>query len=241
MVAFVEVDDLERQPDGTFSVVLSAREHAGAANWIRLDPDTTSMMLRQIFWDRARETPAALRIERIDANRPCPAARPRVHDAAFSRVLGMIRGTNQIMFDFADRFRLRPNELLPGDIAANERLQGIPPQQIAAGWWELGPEQAAVIDFTPPKCRYWSFTLSNYWGQSFEYATRPHARERARRARARGRLGTPRGGPPRSAARGRELARHRGPRRGRVAVPLARGGRTGGDPEAAHRRRGELA
>ena len=67
MVAFVEVDDLERQPDGTFSVVLSAREHPGAANWIRLDPDTTSMMLRQIFWDRANETPAALRLERIDA------------------------------------------------------------------------------------------------------------------------------------------------------------------------------
>ena len=118
--------------------------------------------------------------------------------SAFSRVLGMIRGTNQIMFDFADRFRARPNELLPGDVAANERLQGIPAQQIAAGWWELGPEQAAVIDFTPPKCRYWSFTLSNYWGQSFDYATRPHARERARRACARGRLGAARGGAPRS-------------------------------------------
>ena len=82
----------------------------------------------------------------------------------------MIRGTNRIIFDFADRFRAHPNELLPGDPIANERLQGIPAQQLAAGWWELAPEQAAVIDFTPPKCRYWSFTLSNYWGQSLDYA-----------------------------------------------------------------------
>ena len=59
---------LERQPDGTFSVVLSrARARGREANWIRIDPDTTSMMLRQIFWDRAHETPAALRLERIDA------------------------------------------------------------------------------------------------------------------------------------------------------------------------------
>ena len=157
-------------------------------NWIRLDPDTTSMMLRQIFWDRARETPAALRLERIDGGAgPPPPLDPAFMNAAFSRVLGMIRGTNQIMFDFADRFRARPNELLPGDVAANERLQGIPTQQIAAGWWELGPDEAAVIDFTPPKCRYWSFTLSNYWGQSFDYTTRPtHVNARGARVRADG-------------------------------------------------------
>jgi hypothetical protein len=82
----------------------------------------------------------------------------------------MIRGTNRIMFDFADRFRAQPNTLQPGDKDANERLQGIPAQQIAAGWWEIAPDQAAVIDFTPPRCRYWSFTLSNYWGQSLDYA-----------------------------------------------------------------------
>jgi hypothetical protein len=202
VVAFVEVDDLERQPDGTFSVVLSQREPAGATfaqraegerrpeNWIALAPDTTSMMLRQIFWDRANETPARLRLERIDVERsdsPALPLDPAFVTAAFPRVLGMIRGTNQIMFDFADRFRARPNELLPGDVSANERLQGIPSQQIAAGWWDLGPEQAAVIDFTPPKCRYWSFTLSNYWGQSFDYATRTtHLNARRARVRADG-------------------------------------------------------
>jgi len=58
-------------------------------------------------------------------------------------------------------------------------------QQIAAGWWELASDQAAVIDFTPPACRYWSFTLSNYWGQSLDYTrhrTHLNARSAARRA-----------------------------------------------------------
>ena len=186
VVAFTEVDALEIAPDGTFEVVLSAREHPG--NWIRIDADTTSMMLRQIFWDRAHERPAQLRLERIDAGAaPPPPLDPAFMTAAFSRVLGMMRGTNRIIFDFADRFRARPNELLPGDVTANERLQGIPAQQIAAGWWEFGPEQAAVLEFTPPKCRYWSFTLSNYWGQSLDYARhRTHVNARGARVRADG-------------------------------------------------------
>jgi hypothetical protein len=199
VVAFREIDDLEIAPDGTFEVILSPREHPKASleqraagerrpsNWIRTDPETTSMMLRQIFWDRANQIPAALKLERIDAPGPPPPLDPAFLASALSRVLGMIRGTNRIMFDFADRFRAHPNTLLPGDVVANERLQGIPAQQIAAGWWELGADQAAVIDFTPPKCRYWSFTLSNYWGQSLDYARhRTHVNARSAVARADG-------------------------------------------------------
>jgi hypothetical protein len=185
VVAFTEIDDLAIAPDGTFEVTLSAREHPG--NWIRLDPDITSMMLRQIFWDRAREAPAALRLERIDAAGPPPPLDPAYLSSALARVLGMIRGTNRIIFDFADRFRAHPNTLQAGDRVANERLQGIPAQQLAAGWWELGPEQAAVIEFTPPACRYWSFTLSNYWGQSLDYARhRTHLNARSAVPRADG-------------------------------------------------------
>jgi len=168
-VAFVEIDSLEIGADRRFEVVLSARAHSG--NWIRLEPDTTSMMLRQIFWDRATEQPAELRLERIDARGPVPPLDPAFMVSALQRVIGMVRGTNQIMFDWADRFRERPNQLMPGDAAANERLQGVPAQTLASGWWEIGPEQAAVIDFPPPRCRYWNFVLSNYWGQSFDYTS----------------------------------------------------------------------
>lgn len=166
VVAFVEIDDFVAL-DGRFELILSAREHP--RNWIKIDADTTSMMLRQIFWDRANETPAELRLERIDAPGPPPPLDPAFLESALSRVLGMMRGTNRIIFDFADRFRAQPNTLRPGDPIANERLQGIPAQQLAAGWWELAADQAAVIDFTPPACRYWAFTLSNYWGQSLDY------------------------------------------------------------------------
>ncbi len=166
-IAFVAVDDLEIDEEGRFEVILSAEEHEG--NWIRLEPDTSSMMLRQIFWDRRTERPAELTLERIDA---APAARPAnaaTTVSALKRVIGMIHGTNKIMFDWSDRFRERPNELVAGDQEANVRLQGIPGQMLAGGWWEIGPDQAIVLEFPRPSCRYWSFVLGNYWGQSFDY------------------------------------------------------------------------
>src|SRR5206468_2565863 len=58
-------------PDGTFEIILSAREHAG--NWLRMTPDTDRLMVRQTFLDREKEKPAELQIERLGAEgRPPP-------------------------------------------------------------------------------------------------------------------------------------------------------------------------
>jgi hypothetical protein len=182
-VAYVELDDLELGPDGGFDVILSAREHPG--NWVRLDDETTTLMIRQTFWDRSSETPGVFRIERVGAEGPPPPLSTEFMEAALRRAARYIRGTNRIFFDFADRWRECPNTFVPGDEERQAALQGIPGNRMVYGWWKLGPEEAAVIDFTPPACRYWGFALSNYWGQSFDDRSRP-VHTNARRARARG-------------------------------------------------------
>ena len=97
------------------------------------------MMLRQIFWDRANETPAALRLERIDAAGP-PAPLDPTFMASASRGARHVR-TNLIIFHFADRFGAGPTNCCPGTVA-NERLQGIPPSRSPPAGGER-PEQAA--------------------------------------------------------------------------------------------------
>jgi hypothetical protein len=72
VVAFHEIDAFEIAPDGTFEIVLSTREHPG--NWIRIDPDTTSMMLRQIFWIARANAPRSCG---SSASTQAPPRRPR--------------------------------------------------------------------------------------------------------------------------------------------------------------------
>lgn len=166
-IAFTEIDAFEMGDDDYFEVILSPHEHPG--NWIRLEPDTSSMMLRQIFSDRAAQAPAQLKLERIDQTPAPRALRARDITSGLKRITGMVRGTNQVIFGWADRFREQPNRFLPGDVDENESLQGIPDQSLAGGWWEIAPDEAIVIRFEAPVCRYWSFVLSNYWGQSLDY------------------------------------------------------------------------
>ena len=46
-------DDLELDADGRFEIVASQHEHAG--NWLRLAPDSSMILVRQTFADRAAE------------------------------------------------------------------------------------------------------------------------------------------------------------------------------------------
>ena len=60
----VVADDLELDADGRFELVLSATEHPG--NWMPLTPGSSSLVVRQFFYDWTGETPAELSIECTD-------------------------------------------------------------------------------------------------------------------------------------------------------------------------------
>lgn len=169
---FVWVDELEIGPDGRFEAILSAKEHPG--NWVRLTPQAKTMMIRQTFTDRKRQTAAQLRIERIDDGgaRPGPLS-PEYVVGALRRANAYIRGTNKIFFDWSDLWKTKPNTFWESDAEAAAAQQGIPNQFYASGYWMLGDDQAIVFDIEPPRCRYWAIVLSNYWGQSFDYRYHP--------------------------------------------------------------------
>src|SRR5688572_641827 len=62
---YLEGGQILANDDGRMEIVLSARPYEG--NWIRLEPDSSMLIVRQNYLDRATEVPADLVLERIGA------------------------------------------------------------------------------------------------------------------------------------------------------------------------------
>jgi hypothetical protein len=154
-------------PERSFELFLGG-ERAGAANWMPLPPDAGSLIVRQTFADRAKETPSELRIERLGAGeRPAPLDPERVANAlaatpALLRALGgMALSWSADLAEAKNRF----SEAMPGAAAVFRD----PDIHFHAAYFELAPDEALVVEARPPRCDYWMFVLSNHWLETLDY------------------------------------------------------------------------
>lgn len=160
--------ELALGPDGGFEIVASQRAHPG--NWLALTPDTKQILVRQTFLDRAAERPVELSIACVDADGPPPPLDP-------ARVPGQLQGAAlyamgcaQWFADWVLSFRERAPENafhLP-EPDEHRRLGGDPNVRLWLGTWRLAPDEALVVEATPPRCRYWNFQLGNVWAESLD-------------------------------------------------------------------------
>ncbi len=168
-------DDLELDADGRFELVLSAGEHPG--NWMPLDEASSSLVVRQFFYDWSGETGADLSIECTERP-PDPDG-----DAAPGPLLAGGMGSQlEALGEFVEasiEFWL--------DVEEGGRAQGVncfrepaalTPMGAAAenvstwGSWSLKDDEALLIEVTPPDALYWSVSLGNFWWETIDYANR---------------------------------------------------------------------
>lgn len=169
---YLEGADLALAADGSFEVVVSRDRRPG--NWLELAEDTTFVIVRQMFLDRSREQPAALAIECVGASATAPApVTPAAIDAGLTAVANLVLGCAALFSSWADGFRQRTNELPRFDPGTSNAAGGDPNITYYHGYWEIGPEQALVIDLVPPDCETWNFQLNNHWMESLDYRYHP--------------------------------------------------------------------
>jgi len=166
---YLEAADMRIEPDGSFEIALSCEERPGR-NWLPMEPDTSLLIVRQTFEDRTTETIADLHIERVGGDRPEPVT-PEAIDRGLAAAAKSVAGTANLFAEWAEGFAMRPNELPPFDPAVASAAHGDPNIRYFHGYWELGPEEALVVEFTPPACDYWNFQLNNHWMESLDYRT----------------------------------------------------------------------
>ncbi len=165
----IELDDLEIAPDGTFEITVSTEQ--ASRNWLPMKPETDNLLVRQTFEDRARETPAQLTIECLDADGE-NVLDPASFAAALERVPAFVAGTAGLFIDWMDRFGAHVNALPMNDQAMCLRAGGDPAITYHNSVWRLADDEALVIEVDAlPECRTWNFQLSNFWMESLDYRT----------------------------------------------------------------------
>ena len=160
------VDELEVDADGNFEVILSRDERDG--NWMRIEGDAPTLTVRHFFYDWDSEVQSSLRVERLgDAvERTKATASP---DVLLSRQLvalgDFVHDNLQFFLQFGGA--APANGFLP---AIDRTAMGAAAEnRPVIGRWELGADEALILEVEPPQGLYWSYSLGNPWWETIHY------------------------------------------------------------------------
>lgn len=161
--------DLTIDAEGRLELLLSQHEQPG--NWLRLEPNSRSLTIRQTFFDKRKDRPANLAIERISGPGlgEAPAALDPLHLERALVIAGhYVRGVAEIGASWARRQAEHAN------VFAN--AQGVDTRAFAdpqiiyhQAYFELAADQVLIVEFRPPPCDYWMIALHNHWMETLDY------------------------------------------------------------------------
>jgi hypothetical protein len=159
--------DLAIDADGHFELRLGGASRAG--NWMPLDPGARWLLVREYFVDWENETPAAIAIERVGAGDQAPRrTEPERVAAQIEAAAAWTRDTARFWNEWVEQLR---SDHVPGQLAAARRYEGGADDILYGNdWFELGDEDALLVECDAPDARYWSFQLCDTWFRSLDYA-----------------------------------------------------------------------
>tara|TARA_R110002110_G_scaffold91264_2_gene237556 strand:- start:178461 stop:179555 length:1095 start_codon:yes stop_codon:yes gene_type:complete len=163
----VELDQLEIDDNGDFELLVSAQEQSG--NWLPMQLTSDNLLVRQTFRDRRQEQPAKLSIECLNPE-GSDTLDPQTFFSQLAGVAPFVSGTAGLFRQWMQTFSAHINQLPANDQQMCLQAGGDPSIHYHNSYWQLQPDEALLIEFTPPRrCRTWNFQLSNYWMESLDY------------------------------------------------------------------------
>lgn len=164
---YLESSAIELEADGSFLVHVSCKPHA--KNWLPMQPQTGCLIVRQTFLDRTQEVPADLIIERVDGDAIPTPLTPKQVDDGLKSASTLVAGAALLFAKWARDFQRHSNQLPLFDPAVSTAAGGDPNIRYYHSHWALAPDEALLIEVTPPACEHWNFQLNNYWMESLDY------------------------------------------------------------------------
>ena len=163
----LENDQLVCDADGNFEIILS--KSPKGKNWLKIEEETSLVMVRQTFLDRTSEIPAEVSIENLDGRKAPDPVSPAQIDEGLKTASMFVGGASLLFARWAKGFQQHTNRLPQFDPAVSNAAGGDESIIYYHSHWRLGPDEALIIEVRPPECDTWNFQLNNYWMESLDY------------------------------------------------------------------------
>jgi hypothetical protein len=159
--------------DDPFEIFISAERRHGSAAWMPLADKSSSLVVRQFFYDWSTEEPASFEIECVEGPAAADPGPPSASDIARQlEALGeFIDASMRFWLDIEEMGRAQGLNVFR-EPANRTDMGGAEENVTTWGSWELSPDEALVIEVTPPDALYWSVALGNFWWETLDYANR---------------------------------------------------------------------
>ena len=166
----IDSSSLAVRADGSFDVILAADKPdlAEGETWLPMTPETGTLIVRQVRL-APTEILSEMKIERVGGDpRPEPLTAELLDEGLQSSGM-LVNGAGMLFVAWARMFQAHTNELPRFDPEISNRFGGLKDIAYYHSYWRLAPDEALVIDATPPPCDHWNFQLNNHWMESLDY------------------------------------------------------------------------
>ena len=163
----LEDGELVVDKDGNFEIFVT-REPQGR-NWLKIEEETSLLMVRQTFADRFNEEPARLEIRNLSGiEKPGPLTPSQLDEGLKSASL-LVGGASLLFARWTRDFKKHVNQLPQFDPEKSNAAGGDESIIYYHSYWHLEADEALLIEVQPPQCDAWNFQLNNYWMESLDY------------------------------------------------------------------------
>ncbi len=160
-------DDLLVEEDGSFEIFVT-REPRGK-NWLKIEEDTSLLMVRQTFSDRFAETPAEMKIINLSGQTEPGPLTSKQMDEGLKTASMFVGGASLLFTRWAHDFKKHVNQLPLFDPEKSNAAGGDDSIIYYHSYWNIEPGEVLLIEVKPPECDAWNFQLNNFWMESLDY------------------------------------------------------------------------
>jgi hypothetical protein len=176
IVGYMDDQDIRALADknGDFTIWLTREKPAKAGGWIKIDNSASGVVARQYIADRHKEKMATFAVTAVGAGLPDI---DRMSDDEIGFRIGKVASAllvnstwHRTLMPYAmgkpNTFFEKSGAAIGGNVANTENLYDM-------AHFQVGDDEALVIDFMPPKTKFWNLTSATYWHESQHYLTLP--------------------------------------------------------------------